>query len=61
MEAAGIGGDPQRGHAVVLRRMAGHMRAEAALGKVPYIYRDHEYFVNAVADDKANDMGKKLG
>lgn len=35
MEAAGIGGDPNNGHAVHLRKMAGHMRAEAALGRVP--------------------------
>jgi hypothetical protein len=50
MEAAGVGGDAQRGHAVVLRRMAGSMRAEAAMGKVPHIYRDHDYFVSAAAD-----------
>jgi hypothetical protein len=50
MEASGVGGDAQRGHAVVLRRMAGSMRAEAAMGKVPHIYRDHDYFVSAAAD-----------
>jgi hypothetical protein len=36
MEAASVGGDPQPGHPVVLRRMAGHMRAGAAMGKVPH-------------------------
>jgi hypothetical protein len=61
MEAASVGGDAQRGHAVVLRRMAGSMRAEAAMGKVPHIYRDHDYFVSAAADDKADaEMAKKL-
>jgi hypothetical protein len=60
MEAAGVGGDAQRGHAVVLRRMAGSMRAEAAMGKVPHIYRDHDYFVSAAADDKAEDMSKRF-
>lgn len=35
MEAAGIGGDPSNGHAVVLRKMAGDMRAEAAGGRMP--------------------------
>lgn len=38
MEAAGIGGDPNNGHAVVLRKMAGHMRAEAAQGRMPSAY-----------------------
>jgi hypothetical protein len=38
MEAAGIGGDQERGHAVVLRKMAGQMRSEAALGRLPHIY-----------------------
>lgn len=35
MEAAGIGGDPNNGHAIALRKMAGHMRAEAAQGRMP--------------------------
>jgi hypothetical protein len=62
MEASGVGGDPQRGHAVVLRRMAGSMRAEAAMGKVPHIYRDHDYFVSAAADkvDETAAISTKL-
>jgi len=35
MEAAGIGGDPNNGHAVQLRRMAACMRADAAQGRMP--------------------------
>ena len=35
MECDGIGGDPNNGHAVLLRRMAGSMRAEAAQGRLP--------------------------
>jgi hypothetical protein len=35
MEAAGIGGDPTNGHAVVLRKMAGDTRAQAARGHMP--------------------------
>jgi hypothetical protein len=38
MDAAGIGGDPVRGHAVVLRKMAGDLRANAAVGKLPHIF-----------------------
>jgi hypothetical protein len=62
MEAAGIGGHPERGHAVVLRKMAGHMRAAAAMGQVPHIYRDHDYFVNAAAEkaDPMADLAKKV-
>lgn len=43
MEAAAVGGHPHNGHVAVLRRMADSMRAEAAVGKVPHIYRDHDY------------------
>jgi hypothetical protein len=34
MDAAGIGGDPVRGHVVTLRRMAGDLRANAVRGKI---------------------------
>lgn len=50
MEAAGIGNHPSLGHGTVLRRMAGSMRAEAAMGKMPHIYRDHDYGYSAGAD-----------
>jgi hypothetical protein len=59
MEAAGVGGDPQNGHALVLRRVAGHLRAAAALGKVPHVFRDSDW-LTAAADDKADDVSKKL-
>jgi hypothetical protein len=35
MEADGIGGNPSRGHAAVLRNMAGDLRSQAALGRMP--------------------------
>jgi hypothetical protein len=35
MEAAGIGGDPNNGHAVHLRKMAAQMRADAVQGRLP--------------------------
>lgn len=50
MEAAGIGAEPKSGHAAVLRRMASSMRAEAAIGKIPHIFRDHDYPYYAGAD-----------
>jgi hypothetical protein len=34
MEADGIGGDPNNGHAVVLRKMAGDLRSDAARGRL---------------------------
>ena len=40
MEADGVGCHSVRGHVNVLRKMAGHMMAEASLGKVPHIYDD---------------------
>jgi hypothetical protein len=49
MEGAGIGLAPTAGHVAVLRRMAASMRAEAAMGKMPHIYRDHDYNMGAAA------------
>lgn len=38
MDAAGIGGDPDRGHVKVLRDMAGDLRANAAQGRLPAVF-----------------------
>lgn len=60
MEAAAVGGHPSNGHVAVLRRMAGAMRAEAAMGKIPHIYRDHDYAggsMYAGADNGNKDAG----
>ncbi len=46
MEAAGIGTHPQRGHVSVLNHMADRMEAEAMMGHIPTIHRDHDY-INA--------------
>lgn len=55
MESAGVGTHPSNGHVHVLRRMSDSMRAEAAIGKVPHIWRDHDYPFYAGADkDRAN-------
>lgn len=43
MEAAGIGTHATQGHVNVLRHMAASMEAEATMGNIPHIYRDHDY------------------
>lgn len=55
MESAGLGNHATIGHASALRRMAGSMRADAALGKLPSVYRDHEVTIaaSAIAPDTA--------
>jgi hypothetical protein len=40
MEANGLGGHPTHGHVAVLRHMAACLRADAAHGKLPSVYRD---------------------
>ncbi len=50
MESAGFGCDAKRGHVVALRGMASSMRASAAVGQVPHIWRDHDYPYYANAD-----------
>jgi hypothetical protein len=47
MEASGIGTHNREGHVLLLNRMADHMEAESMLGRMPHIYRDHDYFVHA--------------
>jgi hypothetical protein len=52
MESDGVGAARRGGHADVLRRMAHSMRAEAAMGKVPSVWRDHDYptYASATTD-----------
>lgn len=52
METAGIGLHATQGHVKVLRHMAARMEAEAAMGKLPNIYRDHD-FIEAGANGGA--------
>lgn len=54
-EAAGLGLDPTRGHVTVMRKMAGHMRAEAAQGKMPAEYPGANGGYWAGADRPQND------
>jgi hypothetical protein len=44
MEAAGVGADPRHGHVAVLRNMAGHMRAEAAMAGLESSERSSRIF-----------------
>lgn len=55
MEAAGVGTHPKFGHVQVLRRMSDSMRAEAAIGKIPHIWRDHDYPYEAARDNRASN------
>ena len=56
MEASGVGTDPKFGHVHVLRRMSDSMRAEAAVGKVPHIWRDHDYPAYASAETNKDEI-----
>jgi hypothetical protein len=49
MEASGMGLDSSRGHVKVLHHMAASMEADAAAGKVPHIFRDHDWDFRAAA------------
>lgn len=53
MEAEGVGGHERHGHVSVLRRMADKMEAEAVLGKLPHMWRDHDWLDAAAESDKA--------
>jgi len=55
MCAANIGEHPTDGHVHVLNRMAASMRADAAEGKVPHIFRDHDYPMNAATTAAAGE------
>lgn len=43
MELDGVGLDPDQGYVVQLRRMAGALRAQAAIGKIPHRCTDGRY------------------
>lgn len=62
MEAAGMGGHERSGHVAVLRRMADKMEAEAVLGKLPHVWRDHDWMEAAavVVDPKVAELEAKV-
>lgn len=53
MEAAGMGMDSKQGHVAVLKRMADKMEAEAMIGHMPHIFRDHDYMGGSYASADA--------
>ena len=60
LEAAGMGGHERLGHVAVLRRMADKMEAEAVLGKLPHVWRDHDWLEAGAATAGAG-AGDKSG
>ena len=62
MEAAGIGTHPTMGHVSALRRIAGSLRAAAAMGALPTIHRDHDWPLSAGKDGEgvADDVKKAV-
>lgn len=57
MEAAGIGNHPTRGHVAIARNMAKTMRASAAMGQLPHVFRDHDFFT---ASAETGDVKKEI-
>lgn len=57
MEAEGMGGHERYGHVAVLNRMADKMEAESVMGKLPHLWRDHDW-MEAAADKGENDAMK---
>lgn len=49
MEADGMGGHERHGHVAVLHRMADKMEAESVMGKLPHLWRDHDWMEAAAA------------
>ena len=54
MEAEGFGAHERHGHVAVLHRMADKMEAEAVMGKLPHLWRDHDW-LEAGADQTGGD------
>lgn len=53
MEKAGVGDHPENGHARTLRHVAAHMAAEAVSGRLPHVYRDHDFLPTAKVEASA--------
>jgi len=58
MHAAGIGTDTNRGHATMVRKIADHMEASAAMGETPHVYREGYPYVASA--DKPEDKTAKV-
>ncbi len=57
MAAAGMGMHPKEGHVAKMHHMADQMEADAVVGKMPHVYRDHD-FLNASSekDETSKEM-----
>lgn len=56
MCAAGIGNHQTGGHGAMLHRMADSMDAEAVLGRMPHVYRDHDFLMNSNEGKKTESI-----
>lgn len=56
MEAEGMGGHERNGHVAVLHRMADKMEAEAVMGKLPHLWRDHDWMEAAAASGESKEL-----
>jgi hypothetical protein len=54
MQAAGIGGDLNNGHALHLRKIAASLRCDAAQGKLPSVYHGTDRMYAAVEPKRFN-------
>lgn len=57
MAAAGMGMHPKGGHVAKLHHMADQMEADAVLGQMPHIYRDHDFLM--AAKDESNQASSE--
>ncbi|MES1988466.1 MAG: hypothetical protein V4440_10635, partial [Pseudomonadota bacterium] len=48
------GTHPEHGHAALIKKVANHMMAQAAMGQVPHVFTDHNFL--ASADKKAESV-----
>lgn len=60
MECAGIGTHPTMGHVAAVRRVAGSMRAAAAMGQLPTIHRDHDWPMSASREGNEGVSAEKI-
>ena len=59
MYAAGIGTDTSNGHAMAARKIADHMEAEAASGKLPHVYYTNDY-MSASKNEQNKEENKEV-
>jgi hypothetical protein len=60
MEAAGLGMHASQGHVAHLNKMADHMDADAAMGKLPHIYQTSDFYSAGKDEKKTNESSEAL-